>query len=314
MAEALSLASSLVALAGFAFQTSKSLYQVIESFKTTKRTVRELRYELDSLTQALATLQQAAANNEDQLVALKLPLLRCGKICKEFEEVINSCISHSHGQRASFRDWAKLQYMGGDIENIRITLAGYKATINIALGGATFRQANVTANVLDEYRQMIAEATSDLQDHLQGINERVESLEQKGPVQDSDADLSVIMEEKESTEQCLAICSQVSRFIEAAQKRLPRGSHTDRTLSLESAWNKASDLTGKARTNVFEDVTSSDDSHQLVVSTIGDLISARHIITGARSMQWLGQMSDDTLQQLSRSQKNISREQEDLGV
>ncbi|THC91535.1 hypothetical protein EYZ11_008998 [Aspergillus tanneri] len=307
MAEALSLASSLVALAGFAFQTSKSLYQVIESFKTTKRTVRELRYELDSLTQALATLQQAAANNEDQLVALKLPLLRCGKICKEFEEVINSCISHSHGQRASFRDWAKLQYMGGDIENIRITLAGYKATINIALGGATFRQANVTANVLDEYRQMIAEATSDLQDHLQGINERVESLEQKGPVQDSDADLSVIMEEKESTEHPPLSREEKARLDIIKEER-------DSITQCLSICAEASDLTGKARTNVFEDVTSSDDSHQLVVSTIGDLISARHIITGARSMQWLGQMSDDTLQQLSRSQKNISREQEDLGV
>jgi hypothetical protein len=36
MAEAIGLASSLVALAGFAFQASKSLYQVLESFKSTK--------------------------------------------------------------------------------------------------------------------------------------------------------------------------------------------------------------------------------------------------------------------------------------
>jgi hypothetical protein len=42
MAEAIGLASSLVALAGFAFQASKSLYQVLESFKSTKRTVHEL--------------------------------------------------------------------------------------------------------------------------------------------------------------------------------------------------------------------------------------------------------------------------------
>jgi hypothetical protein len=50
MAEPLGLASSLVALAGFAFQASKSLYQVLESHKYTERTVQELCYELNTLS------------------------------------------------------------------------------------------------------------------------------------------------------------------------------------------------------------------------------------------------------------------------
>ncbi|OGM41919.1 hypothetical protein ABOM_009807 [Aspergillus bombycis] len=391
MAEALSLASSLVALAAFAFQTSKSLYQVVESFKSTKRVIRDLRFEIESLTQALATLEKAAVDNEAQLMALKLPLLRCGKTCKEFEGVINRCTSHSRDQRTSFRDWAKLQYMGGDITDLRTALAGYKATINIALGGATFRQAAVTVNVLEEYKQMIAEATSDLQDHLQGINERVRSIEETGHVPHSDIDLSIVREEKESTEQCLAICVQVSRYIEGAQMRLPQDSHNVPMLTLHPVSSEgfdstkayratdallkdlrnklslnsqtlqarlstldsqlkacsevgtlssregtakfdlikeerdsiaqclnicadASDIAQMARKNVYEDVASADDSHQLVVSTIGDLISAKHIITGARSVQWLGQMSDDTLQQLSRDQKTRHREQEKSGT
>ncbi|KAE8358040.1 hypothetical protein BDV27DRAFT_75047 [Aspergillus caelatus] len=391
MAEPLSLASSLLALAAFAFQTTKSLYQVIESFKSSKRAIRELRFEVESLTQALASLEKASAENEAQLKALKLPLLRCGKTCKEFEEVILKCTSHSREQRTSFRDWAKLQYMGGDIADLRTTLAGYKATINIALGGATFRQATVTANVLEEYKEMIAEATSDLQDHLQGINDRVKSIEETGHVQHLDFDLSVVREEKESTEQCLAICTQVSSYIEGMQTRLPRDSQNvpmltvkpashngfdptrpyiatdamltdfrhrlslssrnlearlntlDRQLkdflevgTLQSREGKArldlireerdsiaqclsicadaSDIAGKARTNSFEDVTSADESHQLVVSTIGDLISAKHITTGARSVQWLGQMSDDSLQQLSRDQRIRHGEQEDSAM
>jgi chromosome segregation ATPase len=137
MAEALGLASSLVALTGFAFQASKSLYQVLESFKSTKRTVRELRHELDALNQVIEALQKVAVDHEKDLSTLKLPLLRCGKTCKEFEDVIEKCAPRSDVQRPRFIEWARLQYMGGDISNLKATLSGYKATISIALGGAT---------------------------------------------------------------------------------------------------------------------------------------------------------------------------------
>jgi hypothetical protein len=132
----LSLASSLVALAGFAFQTSKSLYQVIDSFKISKRAIRE-REELEALDHALEALQQVAADNETALAALKLPLLSCAKIRREFEDVINQFFARSDQQRTSFRDWAKLSYMGSDITHLKASIAGYKATIGIALGGAT---------------------------------------------------------------------------------------------------------------------------------------------------------------------------------
>jgi hypothetical protein len=93
--------------------------------------------ELQALNHALEALQQLAADNEKALKALKLPLLRCAKICRDFEDVINRFSTHSDQQRTSFRDWAKLQYMGSDITHLKNTLAGYKATINIAIGGAT---------------------------------------------------------------------------------------------------------------------------------------------------------------------------------
>lgn len=137
MAEAVGVASGLVGLAGFAFQTSKSLYQLIESFKSSKRAIRDLRDELQSLNEVLETLEGTAAELENELVTLKQPLLRCGKICQEFEDILKRCTSHSGVDRTSFRDWTKLQYMGGDINNLRTTLAGYKATISIALGSAT---------------------------------------------------------------------------------------------------------------------------------------------------------------------------------
>ncbi|KAE8373771.1 hypothetical protein BDV26DRAFT_271361 [Aspergillus bertholletiae] len=379
MTDPLSLASGLVALVEFAFQTSKSLYEVIKSFQSTKRAIRELRFEVESLNQALATLKTVAVDNEAQFIALKLPVLRCGTTCKEFEGIINKYTRHSHDQRTSFRDWAKLRYMGSDITDLRTTIAGYKATINIALGGATFRQVAVTVNVLEEYKQMTAEAISDLQDHLQGINEQAKSIEETYHTQHSDIDLSIIREEKESTEQCLAICIRSSGYIEGAQIRLPQDSYNvpmltanstsgdgfdpTKAYSVTDALSKdltdkvslthcklqarlstvnsqlkefsevdilhsqegtarldlireerenitqclnicadALDILGMARENIYKDVTSAEDSHQLVVSTIGDLISAKYI-RGAGSMQLLGQMPDNTLEQLLQDQK-----------
>ncbi|OJD21068.1 hypothetical protein ACJ73_07591 [Blastomyces percursus] len=58
MAEPVSLASGIITLAGFALNASKSLYQVVESFRSTKRAVRELKEELEALDGGLQSLQR----------------------------------------------------------------------------------------------------------------------------------------------------------------------------------------------------------------------------------------------------------------
>jgi hypothetical protein len=221
---------------------------------------------------------------------------------------------------------------------------------------------------------MIEEATSDLQDHLQLIDERMQSLMQNSASIPAlrPPEVEEIAEEKKSIGQCLEICTQVSHLIEEYQTRrivyqTPSESRShkhctsrtetatnnlligfktklssnakdlqDRLQELEDRLGKlskesdnqqdldllqamkeekdsiaqcleictdASDLTATVRTNVYEDVTSADNAHQLVVSTIGDLISAKHIMTGSNSVQWLGQMSDETIQKLSNDNK-----------
>ena len=136
MAEPIGIASGLLALATFAFKSSVSLYQAVESFQNNQRIIRELKEELEALNGVLQSLQEAAANNCADLKGLNLPLFRCGKACKDLEAVIVKCTAHSGGSRTSFRDWAKLKYMGDDIVGFKNMLAGYKLTISIALGDA----------------------------------------------------------------------------------------------------------------------------------------------------------------------------------
>lgn len=82
----------------------------------------------------LQSPQSAVTDDIASLTCLERPLLRCGKAYKEFKALILSCTMHSVGSKHSMRDWAKLRYMGSDISGFKNVLAGYKSTINIALG------------------------------------------------------------------------------------------------------------------------------------------------------------------------------------
>ncbi len=136
MADPISLGSGLLTLVVFALQSSKTLYQAFESFQNHGRTVRELKEELMALNEVLQSLQATVDQTDTRLSALKLPLLSCGKACAEFAAVIARCTLHYNGSRKSFRDWARLSYMGKDIVGFRSLMAGYKSTITIALGDA----------------------------------------------------------------------------------------------------------------------------------------------------------------------------------
>lgn len=119
---------------------------------------------------------------------------------------------------------------------------------------------------------MLKDTKNDLQDHLENLGGKLEALSiQESSANDENiASRRRIQEEIDSAKECFAVCAQASE-------------HAD-----------------KVRTNVFEDVTAAQDSDQVVVSTVGDLISAKRVTAGVGATQWLGQMSDATLQKLAR--------------
>jgi hypothetical protein len=133
MAEVIGVASGLLTLVTFSIKSSSSLYQTIKDFNSHQRIVRQLKEELEALRAILSSLEQAILDSKADFAALKTPLLRCGNACGEFETIIKKATEHSQGPKTSFRDWAKLQYMGEDITGFKDTLASYKATITIAL-------------------------------------------------------------------------------------------------------------------------------------------------------------------------------------
>jgi hypothetical protein len=134
MADPISLASGLLTLVIFAHKSCRELYTSIQSFKTHPKRVRDLIEELEALIGVLESLTETIRSDTDvNLSALDLPLRRCGNACEEFLQEIQKCCSRSGTDRQSFRDWAKLRYMGDNIDDFKDSLAAYKSTITIAL-------------------------------------------------------------------------------------------------------------------------------------------------------------------------------------
>lgn len=218
MADGLSVASSVIALVAFAFKSSTVLYTTIRDFQSQDKNARALKTELTDLRGVLESLAETVDNNRDiNFDTLKLPLLRCGKTCEEYGDLIARCTKHSSPSRPSLRDWLSQQYLKGDITDFREMLAGYKSTINIALANANLRVvASITPNALEEYKDLIRDTTNDLQEHMKRLEERVQCLaasETESPVQEDPAWLAML-EEKQSTREGLKMCSQLSAQIE----------------------------------------------------------------------------------------------------
>ncbi|KAH8589567.1 hypothetical protein B0O99DRAFT_581513 [Bisporella sp. PMI_857] len=55
------------------------------------------------------------------------------------------------------------------------------------------------------------------------------------------------------------------------------------------------------RTNIFEKIDTAEDSRQIIVSTIGELIKANGLTIGARAINIMGQMNDESLQKIANN-------------
>jgi hypothetical protein len=120
-----------------ALKSSTLLYQTVDSYHSHFRKVRDLKDELDAVALVLQTLSMTVEKGKDaHFTTLKLPLLRCGNACKQFQDVITKYISRPSGSQTSFSDWENLRYMGDGIDKFREMLAGYKSIMNIGLANA----------------------------------------------------------------------------------------------------------------------------------------------------------------------------------
>ncbi|KXH63419.1 hypothetical protein CNYM01_12895 [Colletotrichum nymphaeae SA-01] len=234
MAEALGIASALIAIVTATIQTSQTLYNTIQSFRSHQRSVQQLLDELSALKEVLQSLDtHIQIEDNANLASLKTPLLQCRRACADFDTLMNECTKYSGRPRTSFRGWVKVRYMESDINGFTSMLAGYKSTIAIALGDANLRSATVTIKLLGEYKDMINSTTQDLEDHLDDINEKLSRLTSNSTPSSHAVitDIDRIQNERDSTEICLQICAKVQAHIDTMRLQPIPGSPPSQGMS-----------------------------------------------------------------------------------
>lgn len=157
----------------------------------------------------------------------------------------------------------------------------YPPTVT-TLGGLTSAQ-QLTATTFRAYREKLTARTAHLERQLRDINNRLKRF----PVlptklsNEQAAEQERLQEEREAIKQSLEICADASRQANQGQA------------------------------NVYEDICLEDNSQQVIISTVGALIAARRITSKPGSIQVLGQMSDESVQLLSRrlgAEKAVERQ------
>ena len=134
-----------------------------------------------------------------------------------------------------------------------------------------------TKQALESCNKTMDNQMQQLQSHLQELSVRLEGfLSSQGTDVEKDAERQRILDDFSSTQQSLDICLN------------------------------ASERASKDRLNIYADVAVAEDSSQYIISTVGDLISAKNISAGARSIQCMGQLTDESFQKVVASPRSVA--------
>ncbi|KAL3469208.1 hypothetical protein BJX99DRAFT_265401 [Aspergillus californicus] len=288
--EPFKVATRLLPLVTIAFECSVSLYKTINSFRSRQRLVRDLLSELEDLSSVLARLGDRVKSHSDiDLSSLDLPLLRCGNICTEFQQLVLQFASRLNSSplnssRADLRGWISLRYMGDDISTFGNVLAGYKTTFNIALTKADLYLSSVPIEQIGVYESFVQDAKDDLECRIEDIDAKIR--DQSGY---DAAYLHTLREERLSTEKCLQICAQFSSYIhqirmisdEAGTSRGSIGTeespHTITNECLQQCKNTLAGTSAKLEKNMQElmDRLLSKSKNAATSDDVQDLLTAR---------------------------------------
>ncbi|KAJ5474094.1 hypothetical protein N7475_003660 [Penicillium sp. IBT 31633x] len=234
MADPLSITASVLAVITAAVQSTKSLCETVKRFKDRNKTLRRLQDELEDLTRIFDSLIHVINAEASILALLQGPIDRCSQVCREFEQSMQDFNKKS---KTGFRDWTKMEFMRGDINEFIDVIAGYKSTISVGLGTITMHTSKVSHQVLQEYNEMIQDTVYNLEVHLQRIDEKMARFTLESS---NTSDITIdLKDEKEVTKQCLRICEDARSYIESL-------THQESSLLLEAPQNAAEDVIQKS--------------------------------------------------------------------
>jgi len=130
----LKISTSPLAAIAATIASVKALHETVKRYQGRDKTLGRLQGGLLDLVTILNSLQAVADGDAPVLTLLKGPVDRCAQVCREFEDAMKIFSGKS---KSGLKDWTKMEFMRGDINEFIDTLADYKSTITIGLGTIT---------------------------------------------------------------------------------------------------------------------------------------------------------------------------------
>jgi hypothetical protein len=146
MTDAVGLTASVIAIAALAYQSTKTLYELIDGIVNAPKQLKALSEDLDIVNQLLASIKAAMEGTSDGKLSegvkkcledVKPSMQGCKKACDEFVEKLSKITRHSSSDHTRFDDRLKLQFQEKEILAFKYRIGSYKSTLSIALGLAT---------------------------------------------------------------------------------------------------------------------------------------------------------------------------------
>jgi Fungal N-terminal domain of STAND proteins len=137
-----------LALTIFAYNTSKSLYEAVSSFRSQRRTIQDVQTDLGSLIAVLGLIRES--EDDTKFEPLRQPVQCCTTTWQDMQEMLNECTKHAKDGRDSIRDWLNMQYHEKSVQDMKQRLASYKSTLSIA-----FASINMYTSIHCSYAQLL---------------------------------------------------------------------------------------------------------------------------------------------------------------
>jgi methionine synthase II (cobalamin-independent) len=117
-------------LAAAAAPSTLALRNRVARYKGRDRTLTSLYNVLENLYNNLKALEQTTISDTSPIITLEGPIHRCNLLCKEFERAMQE---FEKKLTTDLKDWSKMEFMTGDINDFIDILTGYQATISVSL-------------------------------------------------------------------------------------------------------------------------------------------------------------------------------------
>jgi hypothetical protein len=140
----LSMTASVIAVAGFAWTSSKALYDVVDGLVDAPQAIDNIKNDLvavqavlKSLTQVLDDKQSTTLDPVLRQIGIDVALRGCSAVCDDFTATIAKYTTHSTETKFSKRDRLMVTFRKSKITTFTERLHICKETINLALTSAT---------------------------------------------------------------------------------------------------------------------------------------------------------------------------------